>query len=233
MYSSERDLQYPDYKTQRVEKYKYVTTWCSSHFPKFDEDKIIDSLVKSGTEKEEDRESIKKTWRNTAKYGKAVHTQIENYYSMEELKRNILKPFAESKQFIKFAEDIEGYKWTPFACEWKIYHEELKLCGKIDMVYQKSDKSLVLIDWKTSKKIRMKNQYQSAITECIKHFPDCNFFHYSLQLNYYKFIVEDKYKFNVSEMYIVLLKEDDYELYEVDNLQEEIRKLNILLLADN
>ena len=32
----------------------------------------------------------------------------------------------------------------------------------------------------------MDNKWQSALTPCIKHLPDCNYYHYSLQLNTYK-----------------------------------------------
>jgi len=36
----------------------------------------------------------------------------------------------------------------------------------------------------------------------LEHLPDCNYFHYCLQLNLYKYILESEYGMTVSAMYL-------------------------------
>jgi ATP-dependent exoDNAse (exonuclease V) beta subunit len=82
----------------------------------------------------------------------------------------------------------------PYRTEWTVYHEDLKLAGSIDMVYENPDGTLSIYDWKRSKDItRINNFNKYALTECISHMPDANFWHYSLQLNTYKAILEKNY----------------------------------------
>ena len=83
---------------------------------------------------------------------------------------------------------------SPYRTEWMVYHEELRLAGSIDMIFENEDGSLQIYDWKRCKEISYDSYYgKAAITSCISHLPDTNFWHYSLQLNVYKNILEIKY----------------------------------------
>ena len=111
-----------------------------------------------------------------------------------------------------------------------IYDEELKLAGSIDMVYENPDGTLMIYDWKRSKEISKTNGWnKSAITECIEHLPDTNFWHYSLQLNTYKTILERKYGKIVTNLYLVRLHPNNpkktFELLKVPILQNEMNDL--------
>ena len=59
--------------------------------------------------------------------------------------------------------------------------------------------------------------------------PDSNFWHYALQLNTYKGILERKYGKKVTKLCLVRLhpdiKEETYELLEVPILTKEIKEL--------
>jgi hypothetical protein len=68
---------------------------------------------------------------------------------------------------------------------------------------------------------------KSAITKEIDWMPDSNFWHYSLQLNAYKMILETKYGKVVKDMFLVRLHPDsaDYELIQVFDLKNDIQKL--------
>ena len=46
---------------------------------------------------------------------------------------------------------------------------------------------------------------EHATTECIKHLPNTNFWHYSLQLNTYKAMLEKNYNKKVTDLYLVRL----------------------------
>ena len=79
-------------------------------------------------------------------------------------------------------------------------------------------------------KIAYENSYgQTAITPCIKHLPDTNFWHYSLQLNVYKRILEVKYGKKVTALYLVCLHPSSgyktYDRISVPILEKEIDDL--------
>ena len=66
-----------------------------------------------------------------------------------------------------------------------------------------------------------------ALTECINHLPDTNFWHYALQLNTYKALLEKNYGKTVSKMALVCLHPNQtrYQVIAVANLQNEVRDL--------
>jgi hypothetical protein len=129
--------------------------------------------------------------------------------------------------FLQYIQDTPDF--TPYRTEWTIYHEELKLAGSIDMVYENpEDGTLAIYDWKRSKDITKINTFNRyAKTQCISHLPDANFWHYTLQLNTYKAILEEKYDKKVTHLCLVRLHPDDetYELLDVPIVTEEIKEL--------
>lgn len=87
---------------------------------------------------------------------------------------------------------------------------------------------LVIYDWKRCKDIKKMNDFKEfALTECIDHLPDTNYWHYALQLNTYKAILEAKYNKKVAEMWLVGLHPSlpTYHLYAVPDLSEEVAAL--------
>ena len=124
----------------------------------------------------------------------------------------------------------------PYRTEWMIFNEDVKLAGSIDMVYEnESDGSLMIYDWKRCKDIKKTNSFGAfALTECISHLPDTNFWHYALQLNTYKAILEAKYEKKVSQMCLVCLHPNlpTYEVHIVPELTEEMADLFALRRAD-
>lgn len=234
-------------------KYTSVTTWNHSHFPHFDADKIIKKMMSGKNWNSQNKywglsaEEIKDLWAKNASSvsgaGTDMHFNIEcfmnNPYLFGEYTHKNLVDFYESKMdleevseewtyFIKFAKAFPDLK--PYRTEWMIYHEELKMAGSIDMVYENPDGTLMIYDWKRCKDIaKTTNFNECAITECINNLPHTNFWHYSLQLNTYKAIIEAKYGKNVTALYLVRLHPDNpkktYDLIKVPNLQAEIAEL--------
>jgi len=134
----------------------------------------------------------------------------------------------EWKYFIEFIKDTPDLK--PYRTEWTVYHEDLKLAGSIDMVYENPDGSLSIYDWKRAKNITAVNSFNKyAVTECISHMPDSNFWHYALQLNTYKAILEQKYDKKITDLYLVKLhpenEEKTYELIKLPDLTKNIAEL--------
>jgi CRISPR/Cas system-associated exonuclease Cas4 (RecB family) len=73
------------------------------------------------------------------------------------------------------------------------------------------------------------NWNKFAIPQQICHLPDSNFWHYAMQLNTYKVILEEKYGKKVTELYLVRLhpdaEEKNYELIQLPDLSNEVRGL--------
>jgi ATP-dependent exoDNAse (exonuclease V) beta subunit len=149
---------------------------------------------------------------------------LNNYYKL--YAENI--ETKEWSYFLQFVQETPHLK--PYRTEWTIYHDDLKLAGSIDMVYENPDKTLVIYDWKRVKNITPVNSFnQYSTNTLICHVPDSNFWHYALQLNTYKAILESKYGKKIRDLFLVRLhpeaEEKNYELIMVPDLSVEIRDL--------
>lgn len=232
-------------------KYTSVTTWNHSHFPKFDADKIIDNIFKSKSWGPDHKywgqtaEQIKASWKTNGEQvagaGTNLHERIENFMNNEKLKpgyllKDLYEEYNNSSEenelewdyFLKFVNGNPDLK--PYRTEWMIFHEDLKLAGSIDMVFENEDGTFSIYDWKRSKEItKVNNWNQYALNPLISHMPDTNFWHYSLQLNTYKRILEDKYGKKVTKLCLVRLHpnntEKTYELLDVPILEKEMSEL--------
>ena len=147
----------------------------------------------------------------------------------------------EYKYFDNFIKDFPELNKRPYRTEWTVFNEDLRLAGSIDMIFENPDdngETLLIYDWKRSKEIVKTNGFDKfGILPCIEHLPDSNYWHYCLQLNTYKKILETKYDKKVSGMYLICLhpenKNKNYIRIKVADLSEEIcdlfkdRKVNM------
>lgn len=215
--------------------YRSVTTIVKNAFEKFNADKIIDRMMQSknwptskyfGMTKEQ----IKKKWndeKNTAATsGTNMHELFEFYYNGIHLDK--IKQSEKTKEYIYFMNFIADHNdIVPYRTEWCVYHEEFKLSGSIDFATINPDGTLSFYDWKRSKKIeKYSNFNKKSIIEGLEHIPDTNYWHYILQLNLYKYIVETKYGFKVKDLYLVVIHPDN----ELNNYEKI--KLPFLSIVD-
>lgn len=233
--------------------YTSVTTFIHSLFSPFDADKIIEKMMKSKTWKYGHKywgmkpEEIKFLWSNNgsnvSNLGTKLHYDIECFMNNPNLPPNYKHKDLLNEYFNLYAENIPTKEWSyflqfvqetpdlkPYRTEWTIYHEDLKLAGSIDMVYENEDKTLIIYDWKRVKNITTVNNFnQYSTNTLICHVPDSNFWHYALQLNIYKAILEDKYNKKVVGLYLVRIhpesEEKTYELINIPFLTVEIKDL--------
>jgi ATP-dependent exoDNAse (exonuclease V) beta subunit len=236
-------------------KYTSVTTWNHTHFSQFDADEVIEKMTNSKGWKEGHKywglsaDQIKILW-NTNKdavagAGTDLHYEIECFnndkrftfhYNNSDLyqiynadhKKSHNEKSLEWQYYINFIKDFPQLK--PYRTEWLIYDDDVKISGSIDMVYENPDGTLSIYDWKRSKIItRINNFNKFANTEEICHIPDSNFWHYALQLNTYKFILEKNYGKIIKDLFLVRLhpnaSNETYELIVVPDLSRDIREL--------
>tara|TARA_Y100000389_G_scaffold168519_1_gene174214 strand:+ start:21 stop:797 length:777 start_codon:yes stop_codon:yes gene_type:complete len=214
--------------------YTSVTTFIHSLFEKFDADEIITRMMRSKKWTESkyygmSRDEIKGAWNKNrdvaANAGTKLHYDIECFYNENESNNDSV----EYKYFMKFVDDTVGHL-IPYRTEWMIYDKELKLAGSIDMIFQDVNGELHIYDWKRCKEIMKYSKFNKfSNNDIVSHLPDTNFWHYCLQLNTYKALIERNYGKKITNMYLVCLhpdnKRESYELIRVVDLQHEVAEL--------
>ena len=113
----------------------------------------------------------------------------------------------------------------PYRTEWEVWDEEHKLTGSIDMVFKrKSDGAFVIYDWKRSKEIKEDNKWDKGLGP-MDHLPNSNYWHYTLQLNVYRWFLETYYGLKIAEMCIVIFHPNNtnYQIFPLKRLEKEIQ----------
>jgi ATP-dependent exoDNAse (exonuclease V) beta subunit len=156
-----------------------------------------------------------------------MHFDIECFYN-DIPQENTSKEY---EYFNVFQQDFqrEFPNYRPYRTEWTVFYKDLKLAGSVDMVFEnKDDGTLMIYDWKRVKSIEYEAFGDRTATDpCLEDMPDSNFWHYSLQLNTYKAIIEAQYDKKVTKLVLVRLYPDapTYELHECYDLQEKVKLL--------
>lgn len=212
------------------------TTFINQFFIPFDADRIIQKLLNKpnkyhGMTAKEIQDSWAEKGKLARDQGTLLHNFIEYYFNNLEATLSISQPPEYQTQFKAFLQEIVlPQKLIPYRTEWCVFHEEYKLAGSIDMIFQldpEDDTNLVIYDWKRSPKLSIRdNKYQNMLPP-LQHLPDTSYWHYCLQLNIYRHILETKYGKNIVRMCLLALHPDleNYQLEEVPFLREEIKSI--------
>jgi ATP-dependent exoDNAse (exonuclease V) beta subunit len=209
-----------------------VTTFIHTLFTEFDSDAVICKMKASlkwtkskyyGMTDEEIK-SLWETLRSTAALaGTKLHLDIEKFYNKQQVSNNSI----EYKFFLNYEKERDKIL-LPYRTEWNVWDEDLRLAGSIDMVYiHKKTKNLHIYDWKRCKDIKKYSRWDFSNNEFISHIPDTNYWHYVLQLNIYREILQRKYNQTVDELAIICLHpiKNNYIKIDIPLLPEEISDL--------
>jgi ATP-dependent exoDNAse (exonuclease V) beta subunit len=211
--------------------YTSVTTFNHAQFEHFDADKVISNMIRSPKWSNskyygQTPNQIKQTWADNGKSastsGTRLHFDIECFYN-DAPNENESPEY--KHHFLNFAADHKHL--TPFRTEWMIYDEPSKLAGSVDMLFKDQD-GLHIYDWKRCKEITKVNSFcKTSTNPLIEELPDTNYWHYCLQLNTYKYIIEKNYGYKVNDLYLVALHPDNenYKKIKVVNLQPQVEAL--------
>ena len=216
--------------------YTSITTLISKLFEHFDAVKIVDKMLQNKKKMNDEnykyygmtKEDILSLWsmngKDASEKGTKMHYLIEQYYNNIIVDDNSI----EYSYFKNYVEDFSYLK--PYRTEWTVFYTKYKLCGSIDMVYENEDGTLQISDWKRVKSIEYETfGMKTGIIPCLKTVPDTNFWHYCLQLNLYKTILEEQYGKIVTGLYLICLHPDNtsqtYNRIEVPILKEEISNI--------
>ena len=212
--------------------YTSVTTFVKNLFEPFNDELIIDNMMKSNNWKNNKyygmtKSEIKELWKNNgdikSKQGTQLHLDIEKFYN----NYRVINNSPEFSYFLKFADKYKSL--IPYRTEKIIYSQEFRLAGSIDMMFINSKENcLEIYDWKRVKDIVRNSKWNKWINnDLITYLPDSNYWYYALQLNIYKFIYNREYNFHVKNLYLVSLHPDNksYQRIPVIDLQDEVKQL--------
>ncbi len=173
---------------------------------------------------------IKEIWsasgRDASGKGTALHLAIEKHLNgAPELIPLEVMDTPEWRYYMNFYKDTKD-SLEPYRTEWEVWDEEHKLTGSIDMIYKRKDGDFAVYDWKRSKKIKMENRYQSGQGP-MEHLPDVNYWHYTLQLNVYRWFLQKHYGLKVVELAIVIFhpNNSNYQIFKLNILDDEIQDM--------
>lgn len=135
--------------------------------------------------------------------GTWLHGQLERYMNGFDLRAQPYCNLLPLRQFFQWEAEHFSPHLVPFRTEFRFRsNQDLRLTGTADLLAVdplhpppgecEGVLTLHIIDWKFSKEIKTTNQYQCGLGPC-QNMADCNFSHYTLQQNLYKWLLETQY----------------------------------------
>ena len=172
--------------------------------------------------------------------GTFVHAQTENYFrggTFETIYpfcyRGEIEEISVEKEKQHFLQFVKDYAIQPYRQEWPVYDTALNIAGTIDLICQEDDGSFTIYDWKRSAKVV--NAFGQPITEGFNgkmslngiNLPDTSFYHYCLQQNLYRYMLETHYGIRVRAMNLVVLCADypSYYVAQVPKMDEVVSQI--------
>jgi hypothetical protein len=190
-----------------------VTSWLKSYFPAFNADEII-ARMRQGKRWHKSKYygmsdgAIKQLWSDLGKEareaGTKMHAVLEHYYGLPV--RPVPPPPSELETHDQFNAFVTKHAhMEPYRTEWVLFSDyTLRLCGSVDILFfdpsfkcaKDGVLHLTMMDWKRSKKIRdFAWEYGKGPARELKN---TNYYHYSLQLNIYRYLIHTYYQHEVT-----------------------------------
>ena len=198
------------------------------------------SASRNQTSVEETLDKWDKIGKMASEVGTFVHAQTENYFQHGHFDTDY--PFTfnggtehisvarEKQQFMDF---IRDYHIEPYRQEWPVYDEELNIAGTIDLICKEADATFTIYDWKRSGKVV--NAQGQPIVEAFGYkmsfngirLPDTALYHYCIQQNLYRYMLESHYGIKIKAMNLVVLCPEypTYFVAEVPKMDEVIEQV--------
>ena len=204
-------------------EFKSVTQIVENYFEPFDKVFTAQKLVTTSPKYfGMDPDELIKQWDATAHYGTKVHKEIESYIVEKKTPDDIKAE--KGVQWIKKYLDDPDKEVYP---EVIVFNKGLKIAGSIDIIiFDKLLNQYEIVDWKTSKQIDMTSYNNKMGTHQItQHLMDCRYVHYSLQLSFYRYLIEEYYNLNVSNHSIAHLTDQECSIIKGNYYKEEVVKI--------
>jgi hypothetical protein len=211
-----------------------ATGFIHNFFGHFDADKVITNMMRGknwpnspwyGMTRQQIKDAWNKNRDEASSAGTAMHLGCEMV--MNGAESQVAPEIVNTKEWEHFQAywKKDSQIWEPWRTEWEVWDETYKLTGSIDMIYRsKIDGTFAVYDWKRAKEMKMENAFQKGLGP-VSHLDDTNYWHYSLQLNLYKWFLEKHYNIKISELALVVLHPNNksYKKYILNHMPDEIQ----------
>ena len=220
-----------------------VTTLVGQYEKPFDEDRVATfKSKKDGIPKQD----LIDMWHFDRDFAccKGTHTHAYNEYLWKGgslynyNKKEVIKEFGFdviSPVWDKLKKICESFYNTfkdnliPLGLEQIVGSKDYDIAGAIDfLAYSKKLDAIIILDYKTNKEIKLESYKDEKMLYPLNDIPDCNYYHYCLQLAIYKQIIEHETNLKIHpKKWLIWMNEvnDDYILYDCENLDDAAKKI--------
>lgn len=188
MFFTEDDHMYRD---EHGTEYTSGTTLIHRAFPEFDSAAIS---AKCAERQSVDQSAILADWEKRNIAGTRAHENCEYQVLGQYDRMHVPEDKAEQVRFAAAWEEVSkilaaGFQWV--RPEFVVFSPRFLIAGSIDLLCCRADNEYWIIDWKYLKKMRYKAfRNEVGTIHPTAHLQNCNYMHYSLQLNLYEFILK-------------------------------------------
>lgn len=172
--------------------YTSVTSLLKRHFEPFDDIAVSEKMERAGKGKAEElRARWDKTRDHACRYGTRVHETAE---AVLQLQKPPHAPESDKerkamKYVWEYCKDQLLAKTEVIGCEILVFSHIWEIAGTIDLAVRTKSGRVMLLDWKTNRKIDRSGFRGRMAMPPINHLPDCEFTKYALQLATYERIL--------------------------------------------
>jgi len=170
-------------------------------------------------------EELRAEWAEKARVasdrGSKLHAYCESIYDGWDFGEVPQEP--QARQAEEALETISNMGWKLAKTELLVYNTKLRLAGQMDILLKKKVKGKTrfgIFDYKFLKEPIQKKSFYNPRTKKykmmsgpFKHLMDCNFYHYSIQMELYR-VLMGALKDKVTNKVLIVVTEDGYELVE-------------------
>ncbi len=219
-----------EYKLEDDPEFKFTscTTFAKYFFPPFDKIGIANNLTSTNESYMHlTPQELVLEWDKIAEEGTLIHAEIESYINNKDAATH-----PKSKMAVNWIkEDVTAIERYDIYPEVIVYSKELALAGTIDLlIYDRLKKEYKILDWKTNRRIDTQSfNNKMGNNEATAHLMDCNYYHYSLQLSLYQYILQNYYNAKVGGAAICHLTNSQPKFYKTHYHVDVIEQM---LLAD-
>lgn len=197
-------------------------------------------LKYKGIPVEESLDKWARAGRLASEVGTFVHLQTENYFQRGFFETECQLQFGSEVETVNVEQEklhflhfIRDYQIEPYRQEWPVYDKDLNIAGTIDLICQEDDGEFTIYDWKRSSKVV--NAQGQPLVEGFRgkmscngiSLPDTSFYHYCIQQNLYRYMLEKHYGIKVKAMNLVVLCPDypTYYVAQVPKMDQLIQQI--------
>lgn len=218
--------------------YIKITNYVNTFFTLFSETETLDRLMNNRKYSKhpkyynKTRDVIIKKWNKSLSHKTDLENKLHRSIRIYQDTTNIMPAHIAPLEYFffrRFQKYANKRGWEAYRNDWDIFHEELKLVGRVDMIYKhKNKKEFVLVEWKRNATIVKKSSNKAKAP--LNNLEDSEWNRYVIVMNLYKKILETKYNCKIREMLLVNMyagypSHTDFHIHSVRSLRKETMKL--------